>query len=234
MSRILSIGMLATIWISVASAQQPEAPPPAARDAGDLSQIKAIAIERGLTEAGRNCITCHKMVNPGIVNDWKQSRHGHVGVSCIDCHAVSRESPAGILHEDALDMEGYDLNLLDPAQHVSVLVPPTTCARCHPVEHDQFISSGHYRSYHQIIPKGDLHALVHKHEGRNIPELMNAPSETGCMQCHGTKIELDEDGRPIQETWPNSGMGNIYPDGSTGNCSACHTRHKFSIAEARK
>jgi len=29
-------------------------------------------------------------------------------------------------------------------------------------------------------------------------------------------------------------MGNVYPDESTGNCSACHTRHKFSLAEARK
>jgi hydroxylamine dehydrogenase len=28
-------------------------------------------------------------------------------------------------------------------------------------------------------------------------------------------------------------MGNIYPDGSTGSCTACHSRHKFSIAEAR-
>ena len=29
-------------------------------------------------------------------------------------------------------------------------------------------------------------------------------------------------------------MGNVYPDDSTGNCGACHTRHKFSLAEARK
>ena len=53
------------------------------------------------------------------------------------------------------------------------------------------------------------------------------------MQCHGTKIELDENKRPTPETWPNNGMGNIYPDGATGSCTACHSRHKFSIAEAR-
>lgn len=29
-------------------------------------------------------------------------------------------------------------------------------------------------------------------------------------------------------------MGNIYPDGATGNCTACHSRHSFNIAEARK
>ena len=76
--------------------------------------------------------------------------------------------------------------------------------------------------------------MVQRHEGRNHPELSNAPDETGCMQCHGTRIQLDNEGRPLATTWPNAGMGNIYPDGSTGNCSACHTRHRFSIVEARK
>jgi hypothetical protein len=203
-------------------------------DAGDMSDIKTIAVTRGLTEAGRNCITCHRDINPGIVNDWKQSRHGHVGVSCVDCHAVPADSPMALQHEDVFDMSEYDSSLLDRDVLISVLVPPSTCARCHAMEHEQFTSSGHFRAYHQIIPKDNLHALVEVHEGRNIPELMTAPKETGCMQCHGTEIKLDEDGRPTSDTWPNAGMGNIYPNQSTGNCSACHTRHKFSLAEARK
>jgi hypothetical protein len=33
--------------------------------------------------------------------------------------------------------------------------------------------------------------------------------------------------------WPNNGIGRINPDGSKGSCSSCHTRHSFSIAEAR-
>ena len=203
-------------------------------DGGDLSDVKSIAITRGLTETGKNCITCHRDISPGIVGDWKDSRHGHVGVSCIDCHAVPEGSPTAILHEDIFDMSDHDTSLLDRDVYISVLVPPTTCARCHAAEHEQFEASGHFRSYHQIIPKDNLHALVEVHEGRNVEGLKTAPSETGCMQCHGTEIKLDEDGRPTPETWPNAGMGNIYPDGSTGNCSACHTRHLFSIAEARK
>ena len=235
----LLLSMAAAMLPAVALGQTPSEDQSSAVKAsteqvGDLSGVKSLTVERGLTAEGKNCITCHKGINPGIVNDWKDSRHGHVGVSCIDCHRVPEESPMAILHEDVFDMDGYDKTLLDRGVHISVLVPPSTCARCHPVELGQFSESGHFRSYHQIIPKDDLHALVETHEGRNIPELKNAPKETGCMQCHGTEIELDEDGRPIQETWPNSGMGNIYPDGSTGNCSACHTRHKFSIAEARK
>ncbi len=42
------------------------------------------------------------------------------------------------------------------------------------------------------------------------------------------------DGKLDPKTWPNVGVGRINPDGSKGSCSSCHTRHKFSLAEARK
>ncbi|MBN1377736.1 MAG: cytochrome c3 family protein [Gammaproteobacteria bacterium] len=194
------------------------------KSVGDLSNIKTIMISRGHTEAAKNCIDCHKDKSPGIVNDWKNSRHSHVGVSCLDCHAVSKDAPNATQHENLADFKVY----------ISALVSPAVCGRCHAKEMEQFNQSGHFRAYHQIIPQDSLHALIRKHEGRDNPELQNAPSETGCMQCHGTKIELDKEGRPTAETWPNAGMGNIYPDGSTGNCAACHTRHVFKISEARK
>ncbi len=34
-------------------------------------------------------------------------------------------------------------------------------------------------------------------------------------------------------TWPNTGIGRINPDGSEGSCTACHSRHTFSVAQAR-
>ena len=224
--RKLAIFAVLTVVAAVSSAQD-EGP-------GDMAQIKTLAIHRGMTETAKNCVTCHARVSPNSVNDWRQSRHGHVGVSCIDCHAVPAESEMAIQHEDVFDMSGFDASQLDRGVHISALVPPSTCARCHAVEHQQFTESGHFRSYHQTVPKDNLHALTEVHEGRQHPELSGAPSETGCMQCHGTEIKLDEDGRPTPETWPNAGMGNVYPDGSTGNCTACHSRHRFSIAEARK
>lgn len=191
---------------------------------GDLSHVQSITIDRNLTEEGARCVACHKERNPGIIADWKDSRHAHVGVSCIDCHAKRKDSPMAYQCEG---IKGSDL-------YISVLVPPSTCGRCHAQEQEQFNASGHFRSYRQIIPKDSLHALVQRHEGRDHPELSNAPNETGCMQCHGTEIKLEADNRPTAETWPNAGMGNVYPDGSTGSCDTCHTRHAFSIAEARK
>ncbi|RME58051.1 MAG: beta-ketoacyl-ACP synthase [Caldilineae bacterium] len=181
-------------------------------------------VNRGLSPEGKECIDCHQDKSPGIVQDWKDSRHGHVNVSCIDCHRVEADSPMATQHETLVGTDVY----------ISVLVPPSRCQACHPAEVDQFNHSGHWRSYRQQIPKDSLHALVFKHEGQSHPEFGNASNETGCIQCHGTEIKLDENNRPVSSTWPNAGMGNIYPDGSTGNCSTCHTRHKFSIAEARK
>jgi hypothetical protein len=201
---------------------------PARREAatetlGDLSQVQSIVIDRGLTELGKTCVECHKKSNPGIISDWKRSRHGHVGVTCIDCHQVPAGAPNATQHESLVGTDTY----------ISVLVSPATCGRCHPREQEQFNRSGHFRAYRQQVPKDDLHALVHMHEGQGHPVLSDAPDMTGCMQCHGTRITLDDDGRPTPRTWPNSGIGSIYPDGSTGNCTTCHTRHRFSIEEAR-
>ncbi len=57
---------------------------------------------------------------------------------------------------------------------------------------------------------------------------------TGCWQCHGSKIKVLANGKLDTDTWPNTGIGRINPDGSKGSCSACHTRHNFSRAQARE
>jgi hypothetical protein len=192
---------------------------PANKPLGDMSMSKSVSITRGVSKEGKACLDCHKKQSPGIVLDWKESRHAHAGVTCIDCHGADKNSATGFDH-----MGGK----------VSILVPPSTCAACHQETVNEFNRSGHFRAYRQIIPKDSLHALVNVHEGRSHPEFGGAPNETGCIQCHGTELKVDQNGRPTPETWPNAGMGNIYPDGSTGNCSTCHTRHRYSVAEARK
>ncbi|MDT8449056.1 MAG: multiheme c-type cytochrome [Wenzhouxiangellaceae bacterium] len=171
------------------------------------------------TKEQERCIDCHERNQPAMVADWRSSRHAAEGVSCWDCHVVEADSPMGVEHR---------------GHPVSLLVPPTVCAECHEEQVEQFNASGHFRAYRQQIPKGSLHALTAIHEGREHPEFGAAPNETGCMQCHGTEIKLGDNGVPTPETWPNSGIGNVYPDGSTGSCGVCHTRHAFANSEARK
>ncbi len=174
-----------------------------------------------LSPQAQECVDCHTKRQPAIVADWNNSAHAEEGVSCYDCHVVADDSPMGAPHRRT-------------GVKVSVLVPPTVCGECHADQVKEFNVSGHFRAYRQQIPKDSLHALTSIHEGREHPEFGGAPNETGCIQCHGTEIKLDDEGHPTPETWPNSGIGNIYPDGSTGSCGVCHTRHSFSNEEARK
>ncbi len=57
---------------------------------------------------------------------------------------------------------------------------------------------------------------------------------SGCKQCHGAVVEVNEDGSLKPAGWPNTGMGRLNPDGSIGACTACHQRHAFSAEQARR
>ena len=64
---------------------------------------------------------------------------------------------------------------------------------------------------------------------------MNSDFEraSGCFHCHGTILKV-KDGKLDPATWPNVGVGRVNLDGSKGSCTSCHTRHRFSVMEARK
>jgi hypothetical protein len=186
---------------------------------------KTLKVDRGLTVEGAKCVECHSRETPGHVNDWKDSRHGHVGVSCIDCHSVNADSPMAA--QNCPGVKGTET-------FVTPLVSSNKCSQCHPAEADQFAHSGHVRGRTQIEGKAGMMALMDKVEGRNHPQFQKSVDITGCGQCHGTKIKLDANRRPTADTWPNFGIASLYPDGGVGNCAACHSKHKFSIAESRK
>lgn len=178
-----------------------------------------------LSGEAKECVECHATETHGIVEDWDNSRHAAEGVSCIDCHTA--EAGTAIV---LANVEGHE----DIKTPLSLLVPPSRCAECHEDQVAEFDASGHHRAGLQYFAKESMQTLIHVHEGRNHPELSGASDETGCMQCHGTNLVVDDNGQPTTDTYPSSGIGNVYPNGEVGNCTVCHTRHKFSIEEARK
>ncbi|MGD9948838.1 MAG: multiheme c-type cytochrome [Desulfobulbus sp.] len=194
------------------------------------SPVKTLKVERGLTPEGQKCVECHAAKHPGIVADWTESRHGHVGVSCIDCHSVDKGSPMAA--QNCPGVKGTET-------YVTTMVTPATCGRCHNNEVEQFKKSGHFRASLQYnVPEGrnykGMTALIEKHEGQGMDKFKRASEMAGCMQCHGSIISMGADKRPTKESWPAAGVGTVWPDGTVGNCVVCHTRHRFSIAEARK
>ncbi|MCE4625007.1 MAG: multiheme cytochrome [Desulfurococcales archaeon] len=64
----------------------------------------------------------------------------------------------------------------------------------------------------------------------------NAYVYHACLECHGSLVVpyQNQGYRVLYWGWPSNGAGRVDPDGSLGTCTACHTRHSFSLEEARK
>jgi len=116
-------------------------------------------------------------------------------------------------------------------------VSPRDCARCHEQEVKQFNDSHHAKGG-RILGSLD-NTLAEVVEGNNafvtpsFPHGVSAAAVNGCWQCHGSEVKVLETGRLDPATWPNTGIGRINPDGTEGACTACHSRHGFSAAQAR-
>jgi hypothetical protein len=176
---------------------------------------KVIKVDRGIPEVEKNCISCHQEHMPSVVLDWKNSLHGRSNITCGDCHGAEKGEI------DAFQCSG----LKGTRIFVSAIPTPKDCSRCHPVEAAQFDASDHAGSYKSVEK---LKPMSINWEGKGS----DAPEVTGCIQCHGGKIEFI-DGKPSGSHYPQEGIGRVNPDGSRGNCISCHTRHSFSIVEAR-
>ncbi|MEW8206811.1 MAG: multiheme c-type cytochrome, partial [Candidatus Thiodiazotropha taylori] len=158
---------------------------------------------------GHECVECHWQEDPGLTMEWNNSQHGQSGVNCLDCHEAKADDVDGFEHEGQL---------------ISIIVTPKDCSKCHSVEFEEMDGSHHSKGGQILASLDNL-----------LGEVVGGPAavNAGCRQCHGSKIEIGEDGRPLPTTWPNTGIGRINPDGSAGSCTACHGRHRFSKAQAR-
>lgn len=177
---------------------------------------------RELSEESLQCAQCHKDRNPGLVQQWGESRHYRANVGCFECH--------GALREDADAYEHY-------GQIIANLVTPKDCARCHAKETEEFTASRHSKAARILGSQDNVLAEVaegnHGFRSAAFPQGVAASAVSGCWQCHGTEVRVLEGGKLDPATWPNSGVGRINPDGSEGSCNSCHERHSFSIAQAR-
>lgn len=159
-------------------------------------------------------------------------------VSCYECHSQNPEK-----HKDNFEHFGFRIN---------IVVSPNDCRTCHSVEVSQFSDSKKAHAHKNLMGNPVYRALVNSITGVSRIEngriITEKPSDKTlnetCLACHGTRVEVRGSKKvstPIGEitvphltNWPNQGVGRENPDGSLGSCTACHTRHAFSIEEARK
>lgn len=185
--------------------------------------ISTPQIPAQLSEESKECMQCHKEVNVSLYQQWGSSKHYGANVGCYECHR------AEISDVDAFEHEDY---------YISTIVSPLDCARCHETEVDEFLNSHHSKAGRIMGSLDNVLAEVVEGNSKFItegfPHGNSAAAVNGCWQCHGSQVKVLEDGRLDPATWPNTGMGRINPDGSEGACSACHQRHEFSVAQARR
>ncbi len=163
-----------------------------------------------VSEETKQCLECHQEAMPGIVNQWQDSSHWQAGVGCFECHKAKKGEP------DAMDHNGFT---------IATIVSPRDCGACHPIETAEQEASHHAQAGNILNSKDGLLGQT----------LGGEPAvAVGCRQCHGSIVKVKKDGTLDPATWPNTGIGRVNPDGSKGTCSACHTRHRFSKAQARK
>ncbi len=159
-------------------------------------------------------------------------------VGCAECHSMNPGT-----HKDSFDHNDY---------RVHAVVTPKDCATCHPVEEGQYgknIMSSAYANLQDNPVYRDLADTTNGMHGfREMATTYKKPDARtdadSCLSCHGTVVEVTgtetretDQGEmefPVLSGWPNQGVGRINPDGSKGSCTACHTRHQFSIEMARR
>jgi hypothetical protein len=170
-----------------------------------------------MSDQSATCIECHSTQTNAIYQEWGKSKHYRANVGCFECHKAE-EGDA-----DAFTHNGFT---------ISIITSPKDCARCHANEVREFDESHHAKA--GLILGSLDNFLADIVEGNRDFYGESALTVSGCKQCHGSVVEVNEDGSLKPTGWPNTGMGRLNPDGSVGACSACHLRHAFSVAQARR
>ena len=187
-----------------------------------MALASVTTIPKTLSVESAKCISCHKKKTPSIVQQWGMSKHHGANVACYECHKA-----------DEGDVDAY----MHQKQLISIIVSPKDCGNCHEAAVLEMTESHHAKAARILGSLDNLLAEVI--EGNNalvtegFPGGNSAAAVNGCWQCHGSQVMVLEDGKLDAATWPNTGIGRINPDGSEGACSACHSRHAFSVEEAR-
>jgi len=178
---------------------------PAGAAKGDEAEIDIPA-------GSKKCVGCHGLMNPGIVEHWKGSKHARMGVGCVDCHVAEKGDADGFEHHGAF---------------IATIVTPGDCSQCHAEEGEEFGRSHHAAAGHIMASLDNYLAEVA--EGARAPFNPHSPTPgrpditmangmasavNGCHQCHGGKVALKakgggritvddlkpgEDGRPTNQ-----------------------------------
>jgi len=141
---------------------------------------------------------------------------------CIDCHKQRTPNIVSDWQLSKHSQNGIACSTCHGDKHTSaadvsrVEIPtPETCRACHPDQVEQFLKSKHAVAWAAMKAMPMAHAQpVAMMEGMK-----------GCGGCHKIGVKSENDLAELRKA--GSGFGRA-------SCDACHTRHTFSVTEARQ
>jgi hypothetical protein len=122
------------------------------------------------------CASCHEKIQPGIVSDWRLSKHARALVGCEACH--------GTLHNSSDDAAQAQLPTID------------TCQRCHELQAAQFRSGKHARAWTAVKAMPTFH---HLSQG-------SVDDPSGCASCHRVGLKTPEEAAALKKAGANHGQ----------------------------
>ena len=163
------------------------------------------------SEDTQTCIECHVSLHPGIVADWKRSKHAIMTpgealkrsslerrisvekvperlaentVGCAECHTLNAQK-----HKDTFEHNDYK---------VHTVVTPQDCAICHAIEVIEYGNNLMSHAYGNLMHNPvylDLTTTINSTQSfaKGKTTLNAAGQQTNadsCLYCHGTKVEV--------------------------------------------
>jgi hypothetical protein len=156
---------------------------------------------------------------PGAQAQLKATAAGDL---CIDCHqdvtpALVRDFEQGKMFQAGISCQNcHGSEHTTPEDVAEVRLPtPQTCASCHPARVEQFSRGKHALAWVAMKAMPATHYQP--------MELISGVK--GCGGCHKIGLKTEEEIRELKAQGFEHGVA---------SCDACHTRHSFSVAEARE
>ncbi len=159
-----------------------------------LTALIVFAAAASIAAAAQECVDCHQKVTPGIVKEWRLSKHSQNEITCAACHGSGHSKM-----EDAANAE---------------IPTPDTCNMCHKDKVTQFKAGKHSKAWTSMLVMPTTH----------WQPMMHIEGLKGCGGCHKIGLKNEEETRKLKA---GGGYG-------MASCDACHTRHQFSVKEARE
>ncbi|HNV02059.1 MAG TPA: multiheme c-type cytochrome [Vicinamibacterales bacterium] len=149
------------------------------------------------------------------------------GQQCVDCHLKNSPQLVADWRASKHFEAGIGCETCHPAEHIAdadkgvlvkrgnALPTPELCAQCHADRVEQFKKGKHAMAWTAMKAMPTAHML---------PATLSDGMK-GCGGCHKIGTKTDAEIRELRKTGVGYGVA---------SCDACHTRHTFSVAEARQ